>query len=80
MNKEVVIYGTKACPFCHKARDFMKAHNINFKYVLVDEDDKARDMMIEKSGQMSVPVIMIGDEVIVGYDEEKFKKALGLEG
>jgi len=79
MEKEVIIYGTKACPFCHKAREFMKAHNVTFKDVLVDEDEKARDEMIEESGQMSVPVIRVGEEIIVGYDEEKLKKALELE-
>jgi len=78
MEKEVVIYGTKTCPFCHKAREFMKEHNIKFKDALVDEDEQAREEMVEKSGQMSVPVIIIGKDIIVGYNERKLKKALGI--
>ena len=53
-------------------------NNIKFEDINVAEDAKARDYMIEKSGQMGVPVIEIDGRIIVGYDKEALKKALGL--
>ena len=79
---EVKIYTTPTCPFCHKAKAFFKEHNIEYKDFNVQEDEKARDEMMEKSGSMSVPVIDIDGEIIVGFDDEakqKVKKALHME-
>ncbi len=76
------IYSTSACPFCERAREFFRENAIEFEEVNVLEDEKARDEMIRKSGQMSVPVIEIDRSgeivIIVGFDREKLKKAMGL--
>lgn len=74
--KKVKIYSTPACPFCIKAKEFFKENNIEYEDLNVAEDEKARDEMIEKSNQMSVPVIEIGDTILVGFDKEKIQKAL----
>jgi len=79
---EVKIYTTPNCPFCHRAKAFLKEHNIEFADFNVQEDDKARDEMMEKSGLMTVPVIDIDGEIVVGFDDEakqKVKKALHME-
>jgi len=73
---KVKIYSTPACPFCIKAKDFFKENNIAYEDLNVAEDEKARDEMIEKSDQMSVPVIEIGDTILVGFEKEKIQKAL----
>jgi len=73
------IYSTPTCPFCKRAKEFFKKHNIEYKDVNVAENDKARDEMIEKSGQMSVPVIEIEDKIIVGFNEQELKKKLKIE-
>ena len=75
----VKIYSTPSCPFCMKTKEFFKQHNVEYEDFNVAEDEKARDEMVEKSNQMSVPVIDIDGEIIIGYDGPKLKKALNLE-
>ena len=74
----VIVYSTPTCPYCHIAKDFLKEHNIPFEDVNVAADSGRAREMIKKSGQMGVPVLDIGGEIIVGYDEEAIKKALHL--
>ena len=76
---KVTVYSTKMCPWCHKAKDFLKDNNIEFEDKNVAEDEAAKEEMVEKSGQMGVPVIVIeGHDPIVGFDVEAIKKALNL--
>ena len=77
MNK-VKIYSTVTCPWCMKTKEFFKAHNVKYDEVNVGEDEKARNEMFEKSGQFGVPVIDVNGTIIVGYDKEALKKALGI--
>lgn len=72
----VIIYSTPTCHFCHMAKDFFTANNIAFTDNNVASDIEKRKEMIERSGQMGVPVIIVGDELIVGYDEEHLKELL----
>jgi len=74
----VTIYTTSTCPYCKLAKEFMREHSIDFKEVDVGSDSAAAKEMIEKTGQMGVPVIEIGSELIVGFDKKKLSKALGL--
>lgn len=76
---KVIVYSTPTCPYCHAAKDFLKANNVEFKDIDVSKDQKAAGEMIEKSGQMGVPVLEIGGQVIIGFDKEKIKKALKLK-
>lgn len=75
---KVTVYSTPTCPYCHKAKDFLKENNISFKDIDVSQDHDAAQDMIEKSGQMGVPVLDIGGTIIVGFDKEAIKKALKL--
>jgi len=75
----VILYGTSSCPWCHRAREFLKEHKISFKDVNVGEDAKAAKEMIKKSGQQGVPVIDINGKIIVGFDEPAIRKALKLK-
>ena len=76
--KNVSIYTTPTCGYCRLAKDFFKEHNIAYTEYNVAEDAEKRKEMIEKSGQMGVPVMFIGDNMIIGFNEEKIKAALGL--
>lgn len=77
-DKSVIVYSTEQCPWCHRAKDFLRAHNVEFEDVNVSEDqDRAREM-VEKSGQMGVPVIEIGDVIIVGFNEAAIRRELNL--
>lgn len=73
---KVRIYSTPICPFCKRAKEFFKKHNVEYEDINVAENQKARDKMVEKSGQMSVPVIEVGDKIIVGFDEQELRKTL----
>ena len=73
---KVKVYSTKTCPWCTKVKDFLKSKNVKFENIDVGEDRKAAEEMVEKSGQMGVPVTDINGKIIVGYDKEAIEKAL----
>ncbi len=75
----VKVYSTPTCPWCVKAKEFLKKHNIKFKELNVAANAAAREELIEKSGQMGVPVIDVGGKLIIGFDEKELKKALKLK-
>ena len=79
MAKKVTVYSTPTCPFCIRAKQFLKDNNIQFTDIDVSSDQIKAQEMIEKSGQMGVPVIDIEGEIIVGFDKEKIKEALGIK-
>jgi len=76
--KDVTIYSTPTCHFCHMAKDFFKENNIAYTEHDVASDMEQRKIMMDKSGQMGVPVIVIGDELIVGFDKSVITKLLGI--
>ncbi len=76
--KKIIIYSTPACSYCKAAKEFFKEKNIEYTDYNVAEDTEKRSEMIEKSGQMGVPVIMIDDEMTVGFDQAKLTEMLGL--
>ena len=78
MVEKVLVYSTPTCPFCIRAKEFLKDNNIIFSNFDVSSDQAKADEMIQKSGQMGVPVIDIEGEIIVGFDKEKIKQVLGL--
>jgi len=78
MNKTVKIYSTPICPWCIRTKQFLKDNNITFEDIDVSNNQQAAEEMVQKSGQMGVPVLDIEGEIIVGFDKERIKSALGL--
>lgn len=78
MDKTVTIYSTPVCHFCHAAKEFFNENNVAYTDNNVAADAEKRQEMIEMTGQMGVPVIRIGDDVVIGFDEPKIKELLGL--
>lgn len=76
---KVKVYSTPTCPYCHAVKEFLKENNIKFEDIDVSRNSNASKEMIEKSGQMSVPVIDIDGKIIVGFNRAEIKKALKLE-
>ena len=76
MSKKVTIYTTDSCHFSHMAKEYFKENKIEYSEKNVQTDEAARNEMIEKSGGMSVPVIDIDGEVLIGFDKSKVEKAL----
>jgi glutaredoxin-like YruB-family protein len=77
MDKQVIIYSTPVCHFCNTAKDFFTEHDVSYTEHDVAADAEKRQEMIDMTGQMGVPVIRIGDDVVIGYDEDKLKELIG---
>lgn len=82
MSKPVAIYTTPTCGFCKLTKEFLRNHKVSFTEYDVSADTAKAQEMVEKSGQMGVPVTVIGEgpkaTLIVGFDEGKLTEALGL--
>lgn len=76
----VTVFSTTTCPWCVKTKDYLKSLNIPFEDKNVSSDKAAAMEMVKKTKQMGVPVTMIGDQYIVGYDPDKISAALKAEG
>jgi len=73
---KVKVYSTPTCPWCKKVKEFLQQNNVEFDDKNVASDTDARNEMMEKSGQMGVPVLDIDGKVIVGFDQDAIKTAL----
>lgn len=76
--KNVTIYSTPTCHFCHMAKEFFKKNNIAFTDYDVFSDKEKRAEMIERSGQMGVPVIFVDDKMAIGFNESELKQLLAI--
>ncbi len=78
-DKSITIYSTPTCPYCKRAKAYLTEKEIEFTdYDVASDKEKAKEM-IEKSGQMGVPVISIGETMIVGFNQAKIDEALAAE-
>ena len=78
MAKNIKVYSTPVCPWCIRVKQFLKENNIEFQNLDVSSDQPAADEMVKKTGQMGVPVLDIDGQIIIGFDKEKIRLALGL--
>ncbi|MDI9529970.1 MAG: glutaredoxin domain-containing protein [Candidatus Cloacimonadota bacterium] len=76
MNKNIVVFGTPACSWCTKVKDYLKSKGYQYKYVDVSQDARALDVMQRKTGQMGVPQIWINNTAVVGFDRVKIDQLL----
>lgn len=75
---KIKIYSTPTCIYCLTLKQFLREHNIEFEDLDVAQDLKAREEMIQKTGQMGVPVVDIDGEIIIGFNKEKISELLKL--
>ncbi len=78
MAKKISIYTTPTCVYCVAAKKFFKENDIKYEEYNVASDLVKRQEMIEKTGQMGVPVIEVGEDVVVGFNQPRIKKLLGM--
>ncbi len=76
--KEVIIYSTPTCHYCNIAKDYFKAHNIAYTEYNVATDLEKRQEMVTMTGQLGVPVIKIGTDAVVGFQESQLAAMLGI--
>lgn len=77
MMSKVIVYSTRYCQYCRMAKAFLDNHGVPYESIDVGEDSKAAEKMIELSGQRGVPVILVDDEVIVGFDSQRLNELFG---
>jgi len=74
--RKVIIYSTPTCIYCRLAKEWLEKNNIPFIDYDLSVDAEKRDEIIEKTGQMGVPIIEIGSEFIIGFDKKKLSELL----
>lgn len=67
----VTVYTTTTCPWCVRAKEYLRQKNVPFQEKNIEYDRAAAQEVMRRSGQMGVPVITAGDEVIVGFDRAR---------
>lgn len=77
VTKTVAVYTTPTCPYCHQVKEYLKEKGIQFTEYNVATDLEARNTMVQKSGQLGVPVIEIDGNIIIGFDRAKIDSLLG---
>ena len=77
-DKKVTIYTTPTCVYCRAAKEFFQEHNVEYEEKNVAVDAQARDSMVQKSGQMGVPVIEIENDIVIGFDKARLSALLGV--
>ena len=77
--KQVLIYSTPTCPYCKMAKEYLKDQKIDFTDIDVATNAQKAQEMIEKSGQMGVPVLDIDGEIVIGFDQKKISSLLDIK-
>jgi glutaredoxin-like YruB-family protein len=75
----IKVYSTPTCPYCVTLKKFLEEKGVKFEYIDVSKDEQALDEMIEKSGQMGVPVVDIDGQITVGFNKNKILELLNIK-
>jgi glutaredoxin 3 len=78
-DKVVKVYSTPTCPWCRSTKQFLDNNGIKYQDLNVADDKAAREEMINVTHQMSVPTIMIDNEMVIGFKEAELKEKLGIK-
>ena len=77
--KRVTLYTTPTCTYCHMVKQFLKEHKVEYEEIDVTKEKKFVDELLKKSGQLGVPVIDVGGQIIVGFERQALKQALKIK-
>jgi glutaredoxin-like YruB-family protein len=76
--KPVAIYTTETCSYCKLAKEFFQKNHVEYQEFDVGRDLEKRQEMIDKSGQMGVPVITVGEDLVVGFNKPRLEELLSI--
>jgi len=76
--RAVVVYSSPTCAPCKAAKEFLSSKGVPFREINVAEDVDARDELVRLTGQTAIPVILVGDEVVQGFNKPRLQSLLGL--
>lgn len=74
--KKVSVYSTPTCPYCNQVKEYLKQKGIEFIEYNVASDLEARNVMVQKSGQLGVPVIDVGGDIVIGFNRARLEELL----
>ena len=75
---KAVLYTAPTCTYCHIVKIFLKKNNVKFEEIDITKDGKAKEEIFKKTGYTTVPITLVGNEYVLGWDREKLKKILGV--
>ncbi len=75
----IIVFSTPSCPWCNRAKSYLRQHGFRFKDVDVSKDDRAARDLVSKTGQTGVPVIMINNRPIVGFNKKEIDRLLNIK-
>lgn len=78
-DQTIIVYSTPTCPYCTMVKQYFDENNVKYTEVDVSRDEKAAEDMVKKSGQMGVPVIDVGGQIIVGFNQPELARILGFK-
>lgn len=76
---KIKIYSTPTCPYCHTLKTFLTEKGFEYEEIDVAANEKAQEEMMQKSGQIGVPVVDIDGEIIVGFDKKRISELLNIK-
>lgn len=79
LQPKVIMFTTPTCSYCTTAKRYLKEHKIRFKEVDVSKDQKAALDMQRRAGTTGVPVILVNNRPIVGFDKTKINRMLNIQ-
>jgi glutaredoxin-like YruB-family protein len=77
-DKKVILYTTPTCVFCKHVKEYFAEHNIEYENVDLSQQRDRIQEMVDKSGQMGVPVIDVDGEIVVGFDKARLDAIFAL--
>lgn len=75
---KVIVYSTSTCPWCERAKEFLKQNNVEFEERNAQLNPVYANELQEKSGGVGVPVLDIDGTIIIGFNEKKIREVLKL--
>ncbi|MGM0441693.1 MAG: glutaredoxin family protein [Elusimicrobiota bacterium] len=76
---DITVYTTPTCPHCRRLKKFLDENNIEYQNFNVGDNKEKAQEMIDKSGQMGVPVIDMDGQIIIGFNKDKIKELLNIK-
>ncbi|HPN39455.1 MAG TPA: glutaredoxin domain-containing protein [Melioribacteraceae bacterium] len=76
---KVIVFSTPTCSYCNMAKRYFKEKNIKFTDVDVSRDQNAARDIVKRTGQTGVPVILINNKPVVGFDKPKINQLLNIK-